>query len=203
MRILISITFMLSVFLNHAQQLEFAGGYGYTFGARAPILGGNARISDGALFHLGVNYFLYDDYSIEVSYNYQELIGSAKSSFWNFDVRDNIRINYVLLGGNRHFDASDKLIFYSGLKAGILNISSIQNNFRSRTKLAVGLNGGARYLFTEHLGCKMQFQLFFPITDVGASLWWSPGEGTSVGVTSSSPFAQFGTFVGLFYRLPY
>jgi opacity protein-like surface antigen len=201
MRILISITFLLSTLINHAQ-LEVAGGYGYTFGARAPILGGNARISDGSLFHFGLNY-LYEDYSIEISYNYQELIGSARSSFWNFDVRDNIRINYILLGGNRHFDVSDKLILYSGLKAGILNISSIQDNFRSRTKLALGLNGGARYFITDNLGCKLQFQLFFPITDVGASLWWSPGGGTSVGVTSSSPFAQFGTFMGLFYRLPY
>jgi len=189
--------------ISYGQNLELSGSYGYTFGDRAQIYGGEARISDGALYNFAVNFFLDEDYSLEASYNYQKLEGRAFSSFWNFDVRDKIRLNYLLLGANRYFEINHKMSAFGGLKGGILNLSSVSNSFRTRTKLAVGIKGGLCYEIVRNFGLKAQLQLLFPITDVGASLWWSPGQGTAVGVSSNTPFVQFGSTIGLFYRLPF
>ncbi len=185
------------------QDLQLAASYGYTFQSKASILGGEAKISDGALFNANANFFIEEYYSVELSYNFQQLEGRAFSSFWDFDVRDNIRLNYILLGGNRYFDVTDRISAFGGLKAGILHISSNSNSFRNRTNFALGLKGGAQYYILENFGLQAQIQLLLPITDVGASLWWSPGQGTSVGVSSNVSIVQLGGLMGLFYRLPF
>lgn len=185
-----------------SQDLQISANYGYTFGSRASILGGEARISDGSLLNINANFFIDDDYSIELSYNFQQLQGRAYSSYWNFDVRDDIRLNYFLLGGNRHEEISSRLTAFGGFKAGVLHISSVSDSFRNRVNLAAGLKGGVQYHIRENFGISTQVQLLFPITNVGASLWWSPGQGTSVGVSSNIPIVQFGGLIGLFYRLP-
>ncbi len=185
----------------NAQYLEGTVSIGHTFGDRAAITGGVARIYPGTVYGLSANYFLDDYFSFEMMYQFQELRGTANSSFWQIDIDQQIRLNYVLVGGNRYLDLSDKAFLYSGLKFGVLNVSSASNNFRSITRFAVAVNGGFRYSITEKLALKTQLNLLLPIMDVGASIWWSPGEGTSVGVVSSTPFAQFGGSFGLIYRI--
>jgi hypothetical protein len=63
------------------------------------------------------------------------------------------------------------------------------------------INGGVKYFFTPGVGQRLQADLTFPVTNVGGSLWWSPGSGTSVGVSSYVPFLQFGFTGGLVLKL--
>lgn len=69
------------------------------------------------------------------------------------------------------------------------------------TRFAVGLNVGGAYYFTEQLGLRIQANLNAPVTDIGANLWWSPGSGIDVGVSSYTPVLQFGFTGGLVVRL--
>jgi hypothetical protein len=183
-------------------QIDLTLSTGYSCGDRVPITGGTARLYPGGLYRLGVNYHLDADYSVEASYSFQYLDARAQSNFLQLNVDEKVAFNYFLIGGLRHFELSEKSSVYGGLKLGALTIASLEGDFRSLTRFAAGFGAGFRYLLTERLGLNTGVQLLFPITNVGASFWWSPGQGTSVGVTSSTPFVQFGASAGLFLRLP-
>jgi hypothetical protein len=69
------------------------------------------------------------------------------------------------------------------------------------TKFAAGISGGFKYALNNNIGLRLQANLNFPIIDAGASLWWSPGSGVDVGVSSYTPIMQFGFTGGLVFML--
>jgi hypothetical protein len=192
--------FFYFVIFTVSSQLDINFSSGYSFGDRAPITGGEARIFGGGLYRLGFNFHLDDDFSIEASYTFQYLDARARSTSLQLDIDERVAFNYFLVGGLGHLELSDKSWLYGGVKLGVLTLASLEGNFRSQTRFAAGVNGGFRVLFNDRIGLNTGIQLLFPITNVGASFWWSPGQGTSVGVTSSTPFVQFGVSAGLFIR---
>jgi hypothetical protein len=56
-------------------------------------------------------------------------------------------------------------------------------------------------MITEQLGLRFNLSLNLPITEVNANLWWSSNSGTSVGLSTATPIAQFGLNGGLLIRL--
>ena len=96
---------------------------------------------------------------------------------------------------------NEKVTLFSGLKLGAVIIASKKDAFDNVTKFAVGLNAGAKYFMTEKLGLRVQANLNFPVTDVGGSLWWSPGSGLDAGVSSYTPVLQFGFTGGLVFKI--
>jgi hypothetical protein len=193
--VLISVAFSAG-----AQTFEIFGFSGYTFGDKLPISGGTAKIYDGHTYGGILGYNLSETYVIEVLYSRQDSRVTAFSDFLNLDVDEPISANYILAGSNRLIPLSEKATFFSGVKLGAVIFGSKDDNFDDVTKFAAGLNGGFKTAFTENIGVRLQANLNFPITDVGASLWWSSGGGTNVGVSSYTPVIQFGFTGGLVYR---
>lgn len=196
------VLFIVSMaFSAGAQSLEIFGFSGYTFGDKFPISGGSAKIYDGHTYGGNLSYNLSETYAVEILYSRQDSRVTAFSSYLNLDVDEPMATSYIMAGSNRLIPLSEKAVFFSGLKLGAVIFSSKDDAFDAVTKFAAGFNGGFKTTFTENLGIRVQANLNFPITDVGASLWWGSGSGTSVGVSSYTPIIQFGFTGGLVYRL--
>jgi hypothetical protein len=199
--ILILLMLIGAIFSAGAQSLEIFGFSGYTFGDKLPISGGTAKIYDGHTYGVAVAYDVSETYAFELMYSRQDSRVTAFSTFLNLDVDEPISTNFILAGSNRLIPLSEKATLFSGVKLGAVIYSSKDDAFDDVTKFAAGINGGFKTTFTENFGFRIQANLNFPITDVGASLWWSSGGGTSVGVSSYTPVLHFGFTGGLVYRL--
>jgi len=184
-----------------AQHFDVYGFSGFTFGDRFPIFGGDAKIFEGHTYGGGLSYALSDYYEIDFTYSRQDSRVTAFSSFANVDVDEDVVVNYFLIGGHRMLPLGEAVSTYGGLKAGWVTFGSPQNNFDNITRFAVGLNAGAKLMLSEVIGFRLNASLNLPVSDVDTELWWSSGSGTNVGLSSSTPFAQFGLTGGLLVRI--
>ncbi len=197
------ITFLLlSGFLAvNSQSIDVFAFSGYTFADKFPISGGSAKIHGGHTFGGSVSYNLSEYYAFEILYSRQESRATAYSSYLNIDTDEPISVNYILAGGNRLAPISDQASFYGGVKLGAVVYAAKLNTRDNITKFAAGLSGGFKYALNNNIGLRLQANLNFPIIDAGASLWWSPGSGVDVGVSSYTPIMQFGFTGGLVFML--
>jgi hypothetical protein len=184
-----------------AQRVEITPFTGYTFNHGIPILGGRAILGGGQTFGGIVGMQLANNMEIESSYSFQSGTSTANSTAIRNDVSVKSNVHYIMIGANRLFPTSSQLTVFTGAKvgAGILGFPS--NEFDTISRLAVGLNGGMKYLASDKMGIRIQANLMMPINNVGGNLWWTPGSGTSVGVSGWSSVVQFGFTGGLIFRL--
>jgi hypothetical protein len=198
---LMSVLVLVSILDLKAQGVEITPITGYTFPASYRITSGNARLGDGQNWGGNLGFSLNDFMEIELSYNYMGTRATASSPFLNnrVDVRTNV--HYAMIGSNRLFPTSDAMTFFAGMKIGTGTLAFPDGEYRNITKFSVGLQGGMKYFATERIGIRLQANLMMPVVSAGGSLWWSPGSGTSVGVSTFSPIVQFGFTGGLIFRL--
>lgn len=182
-----------------AQNAELFGFSGFTFADKFPISGGAGKIYNGHTYGGSLGYNLWGLYLIELSYTRQNTTVDAYSLYLPIDVYEKASVNYIFAGGNRIIPLDEKFSLLTGFKAGAFILGFSNNNFENVTRFAVGVNAGFRYLLTPNVGLRAQGQLYFPITDVGANLWWSSGSGVDVGVSSYTPLLQFGFTGGLYF----
>ncbi len=190
----------LSVFSVMSQPLEIFGFSGYTFADKFSISGGQAKIYDGHTYGGAIGFNLNEAYAIEILYSRQDNRVTAFSNFLNLDVDEPVSTTYILIGSNRLIPLSEQTVLFSGMKLGAVTFNSKDDAFDNVTKFAAGISGGIKLAFTDNLGLRLQANLNFPITDVGASIWWDSGGGTSAGVSTYTPIVQFGFTGGLVYR---
>lgn len=186
---------------SQAQTITVFAHSGYTFGDKFPISGGRGKIYDGHTYGGLLGIQLTDQYVLEVSYSRQDTRVLAISPYLTMNVDEPISVSYIMGGINRQLMLSEQAAVFGGLKFGAGLFNSKKDAFENVTRFAVGLNVGGAYYFTEQLGLRIQANLNAPVTDIGANLWWSPGSGIDVGVSSYTPVLQFGFTGGLVVRL--
>tara|TARA_B100000780_G_C21110113_1_gene448531 strand:- start:28 stop:648 length:621 start_codon:yes stop_codon:yes gene_type:complete len=183
-------------------QVEISAFSGYTFKSEFNISGGDCKVRDGYTGGMSLGFYVDDNYSIDIMYTRQRSQLRAQSIFLDEVYRDNISINYILIGGNRLFTSiDDDFQPYGGIKIGAVIIDYTDPSQNQIVKFAANANLGVKYYLSDVLGLKAGMNLSFPITDAGASLGWSSGGGTSVGVSTWSPIAQFAFLGGITVRL--
>lgn len=199
--VLIPIIVLLIVSEIKAQTVEITPFTGYTFDHSFPIFGGRARLGGGQTFGGMLGYQLSDFLEIETLYSFQSGTSTARSTAIQNNVRVNSNAHYALVGANRLFPTSSQMAFFTGMKIGAGVLTFPDGEFRDINRFTVGINGGMKYFVSDKIGVRMQANLMMPISNVGASLWWSPGAGTQVGVGGWSSVIQFGFTGGLVFRL--
>lgn len=185
----------------HAQSYEFSLYGGYTFGDRFPVNGGNGKVYESGTYGGSISFIQNENFSIDLLFTQQDTRGTLRVPSAGINIDEDIAVNYILAGGSKLLPLNDRMQFYSGLRIGTVIISSKRDAFNSITRFAAGFNAGMKFLITDMIGLKAQFNLALPVTDVGGYLWWSPGQGTNIGLTSSTPIVQLGFLGGLFVRI--
>lgn len=184
-----------------AQSFEITPITGYTFPAGFNISGGRAQLQDGQNWGGNLGYSPNSFVEVELSYNYMGTRATANSNLLSINVDTRTQVHYVTLGVNKLFPVNEKATFFTGGKLGTGTLAFPNGDYSSQTRFSVGFQGGLKYYASERIGIRAQANLMFPIISSGASLWWSPGGGTAVGVSGWSPIVQFGFLGGIIFRL--
>jgi hypothetical protein len=203
MKKLLILSFLIGIFVMEvrAQGVEITPITGYTFPASYRISSGTARLGDGQNWGGNLGFSLNEFMEIEVSYNYMATRATASSPLLNDRVDVRTQVHYAMIGANRLFPTSDAMTFFAGMKMGTGTLAFPDGEYRNITKFSLGLQGGMKYFATERIGIRLQANLMMPVLAAGGSLWWSPGGGTAVGVSTFSPIVQFGFAGGIIFRL--
>lgn len=184
-----------------AQGIEITPITGYTFQAGFNTSNGRAFLRDGQNWGGSIGYTLENNIEVELAYNYLGTRAVARSVNLQTDINTPAQVHYATIGANRLFPTSDKVTFFTGLKIGTGTLAFPGSNIGNITKFTTGFQGGVKLYPSDRIGIRLQANLMMPVVAAGANLWWSPGGGTSVGVTGWSPIVQFGFTGGLIFRL--
>jgi opacity protein-like surface antigen len=164
-------------------------------------------INGGFQWGGGLEYMVQPETGVELLYIRQETTAPTTYNesyaggykFASFD----LAMNYILLGGNRHFfKPGGKLDGFAGLMAGmvIANIDNPTNgNATSATKFAWGLKAGANIWVTDNIAIKLMGQMVSASQAMGGSFYFGTG-GTGAGVSSYSTVYQFSLGGGLAFK---
>jgi hypothetical protein len=199
--LILSLITIISVFEIQAQGVEITPITGYTFPASYRISSGTARLGDGQNWGGNLGFSLNSFMEIEVSYNYMATRATASSPLLNERVDVRTQVHYAMIGANRLFPTSDAMTFFAGFKMGTGTLAFPDREYRNITKFSLGFQGGMKYFATDRVGIRLQANLMMPVLAAGGSLWWSPGAGTAVGISTFSPIVQFGFTGGLIFHL--
>ena len=184
-----------------AQDVEITPFTGYTFQSGFNISGGRAFLGDGQNWGGMLGFSLNEALEVELGYSYLGTNAVARSVNLQENIDISAQVHYATIGVNRLFPTSEKMTFFAGAKMGTGTLAFPDGEYRNITRFSAGFQGGMKYFASDRLGIRLQANLMMPILAVGTSLWWSPGAGTSVGLTGWSPIAQFGFTGGLTFRL--
>jgi hypothetical protein len=196
------LSFLLLPFIDLiAQGVEITPFTGYTFQAGFNISGGRAFLRDGQTWGGMMGFSLNEATEVELGYSYQGTSAVARSNSLQENVDIPAQVHYATIGVNRLFPTSEKMTFFAGAKMGTGTLAFPDGEYRNITRFSAGFQGGMKFYASDRVGLRVQANLMMPIVGVGTSLWWSPGAGTSVGLTGWSPIAQFGFTGGLVFRL--
>ncbi len=174
---------------------------GYAFQSTVYGYDGSATIDDGLTYGGTLSVVLNKRASIDLTYSREDVSAYAETYYYGplISKRTDFASNYILIGGTKLFPVgSGQTSLYGGLGIG----AAIYNwEDGSTTRFAGGAKLGVKSMFSERIGIFAQGTANFPMIFSGTSLWWSPGSGTSVAVSSVVPFWQFGLSGGLVIQL--
>lgn len=187
--------FLVNVSVLRAQSLELSPMAGYTLRSTFQVIDYEARIAGG--FNVGgiATYNLSPYYGVEVSYFNQQTEASTRSVFLrNADVP--ITVHHIMVGGVKQFPLTKSIIPYTGLNVGAAGFVPTEDQYESGWRFAVGLKAGAKLMFTEMIGLRMQAMAHMPINGLGTTLFLRP-SGSSVGVSAYGALIQVAFMGGL------
>jgi len=163
----------------------------------------NGQIQDGFQWGAGLEYMATKSYGIELSYLRQDT--KIPIEYYRNGPRKNILdagINYILLGGARHFSNGGKVEGFAGGSVGtaIISLKNAEENYSDNlTKFAWALHAGGNLWMSEKVGLKLQAQLTSAVQSVGGGFYLGTG-GAGVGVNAYSTMMQFALGGGLVFR---
>jgi len=199
--ILATLILMAFALTSIAQSVELTPLAGYTFRSTVHITNGEARMNDGFTYGGALTIAPSQYNAIEISYYRYETEATAYSSYNGFvDVSKDVAVNYMLIGGQRLFPASDKVTGFTGFNVGAGWLGSQDDSFNTITKFSMGIDAGVKIMATEKIGIRLQTNFIFPITSAGGSFYWGSG-GSGVGLTGYVPIWSFGFNGGLIFKI--
>ncbi|WP_274473971.1 hypothetical protein [Mangrovimonas aestuarii] len=169
----------------------------------------DGKIKGGGQWGVGAEYLAHEYTGVELIYIRQDTSSPTYYQFYDsyfpqgqFTEFD-LAINYIMLGGVRHYRKQNSPIEgFGGLMAGmvIANIDNPDNgNNDSTTKFSWGAKLGLTYWASSNFGIKLQTQLLSAVQAMGGGLYFS-GYGVSTGVSSYSTIYQFSLGGGIVFK---
>jgi hypothetical protein len=204
MKHIITLTSLFFFFTSiSAQSLELRPLAFYTFRETFPSQFGTLRIQDGLTFGGELGYVLDD--RVDIYFSYQRM--NAQLDLKRFpsqagDIGNPLALNHFQLGLNRLHQVMDdnKILPYTGFKAGIGYYSLTETTLEPQVRLTIGLNAGVKLMVTEKIGFNIAGQLQSPISGLGLVVGAGSG-GVSSGVGAYSYVLQFSVGGGLIYKI--
>ncbi len=201
-KLLITSTFLLIAALTSiAQTVELTPFAGYTFRSTKNYSAGWTRVNDGFTYGGALTIAPSPYNAIEISYYRYETTAEANTSYSGYEFFNGpVAMNYMFIGGQRLFPASDKVTGFTGFNVGAGWMGSQDNKFNTMTKFAMGIDAGVKIMASEKIGIRLQTNLNFPIVGSGGSFYVGTG-GSGVAMYGYVPVLSFGFTGGLIYKV--
>ncbi len=178
---LISFSFLFLSLFIYAQKVEITPQYGYQIGSKYNYYGGYIKLTDSDQYGLTISAPVDDDIYIEFMWAQQNTAVAIKDVILfphETEVSD-VTVNHYQLGVIHTFGYTDAKPYF-GMSAGWSTFNPDEKIYDSSTKFTLGISGGLKYFFSDHIGIRLQSQLLMPI-DWGGVYIYPGGSSVSVG----------------------
>lgn len=189
--LIFALTMSIAVYAQPAITLEGFGGWLWTGSAGYY---NNIKVDDLGNYGVRGGVSPGDDMLIEFEWNHTETTIHGTDYISGDMYREDIKMNYYLLGFNR--EVSDGPAIPFGLvNVGVLNVKGVENgSWINENFFTVGLGGGLKYYFTDNVGIRLQARIFLPMQYGGVGFGCGTG-GCGSGVSGYTSTIQ-GDFTG-------
>lgn len=147
-----------------AQKVEITPQYGYQIGAKYNYYGGYLKFHDSDQYGLTFGVNAADDITLEFMWAQQNSKISIKDyiGYPHETELTEAQANHYQIGAIRMF-SDDAARPFVGLSAGWSTWNPEEAIYNSITTFTMGLTGGLKYFFTDHIGIRIQSQLLLPV----------------------------------------
>jgi len=193
---IIAIVILCSV-ETYAQKVEITPQYGYQIGAKYNYYGGYFKIKDSDQYGVTVGVNPSDDISVEFMWAQQNTSMSIKDviGYPQETELSDIVVNHYQIGAIHMFGYSDARP-YAGLSMGWSTWNPEKDKYSSTTTFTMGISGGLKYFFNDHIGIRLQSQLLMPVSWGGVYIGNGGGGVTTGGSVLQLNFSG-GIIIGL------
>jgi hypothetical protein len=174
-------------FLSMGQRrIELTPTAGYQFGGHINYNEGSFRVLDAGVYGGSLGVEIRPNLLAQFTYTYMGTTGeftSHSNAYPNQNI--NMAMQYFLLGIEPEF--GNKIKGFGDFGMGVAWFDSQDPKVSSVVEFAVSLGGGAKIMFSKHVGIKMQGHLLLPMAFAGVGGYYGMGTGgSSSGVYVSS-----------------
>jgi hypothetical protein len=188
----------------HAQKAEISVLGGWMWNSKVNTSEGDIKISDRANFEGAIGYYIAPGVQAELSYTYTKVdatIDPDVGSTFAPGFLSDLAIHYFLVSGLREIETgNDKVVPYVLGSLGAAWVHPSNSVYDDAVRFAFGFGAGAKFLFSERLGLRLQARLLMPVFFSGVGFWFGTG-GADVGVSGAIPLIQGDFSGGLTLRL--
>jgi hypothetical protein len=189
---------------SYAQKAEISVLGGWMWSSKVESSEGDIKISDPANFEAAIGYYLAPGVQAELSYTYtkaEATIDPDAGSLIPEGHLSDVAVHYFLVSGLREIETgNDKVVPYVLGSLGVAWLHPSNSVYDDAVQFAFGFGAGAKILFSERLGLRLQARLLMPVFFEGVGFWFGTG-GADVGVSGAIPIVQGDFSGGLSLRL--
>ncbi len=178
----LSVLLILVSLSGFAQKIEIAPQYGYQIGSKYNFYGGYIKLTDSDQYGFSVSIPMNSDVQAEFFWVQQNAVVKVRDIIEYPEPTEltEVRVNHYQFAAIHTFGDSDEVVPFFGMSAGWSTFNPKEKTYNSTTKFTLGITGGIKYFFSDHIGFRLQTQLLMPI-DWGG-VYYSSGGGSGVNV---------------------
>jgi len=145
--------------LSHAQKVEFSPFVGYRWGGSVSDITGISYDLDATMsYGAGLEFALSNEAHLGVVWSHQST-GVTRFSY-DDDGRTDLDIDYLHFSGVYIFDPESKVRPFVGASIGATRLASVGQDSSSSTQFSLGIGGGVKLMFNQHVGIRLDGRFF-------------------------------------------
>jgi len=178
--------------------IELAGLYGYQFGGSLYTSDGDVNIIDTGAWGVELDVPVPKGIQAVLLYQRQDTQLERKNKITgNKSTLFDMSVNYFQIGAIKGIKRGNVMPF-GMFTLGATLFEPVGSRYDSAWLFSVNLGLGVKVYASERVGLRLQFNLLMPIQWAGGAIFWSPGSGSSVGITGGTAVVQGFAGGGLF-----
>ena len=180
----LSLLLFIVSFTVMAQSIEITPQYGYQIGSKYSYYGGYIKLSSSDQYGFTASINTGSDIEVEFFWVHQSTDVRIKDrDFLQESFLTDVTVNHYQLGAIHTFGDRDDVLPFFGMSLGWSTFNPDDKLYDSSTKFTIGISGGLKYFFSDHIGIRLQTQLLMPIEWGGVYFSSGGGSGVSAGGT--------------------
>ncbi len=164
------VLFLITVTMN-AQGFEITPQFGYQINSKLNYSGGYLKVPGSAMYGVTASVNLKNGMNAEFSWIHQGSDLLVSRLTFGEENWGGLNVNHYQFGAVQDFGSDEELKPFFGVSVGWSTFSPENNSqlstaptyLSSTSTFTFGVSGGIKYMFTNHIGLRVQSQLLMPV----------------------------------------